>query len=900
MSFQLAVCCSWNHQIFINKENGTDNPSCLKGIIPCATFNMALKGLTNDSTVINIGPGTYTLEQGNETSIGPGLQQIAIIGNGDNTIILCTPLNGLEFFSTLNILIESITLKGCGRPYQLTIDFAFSERLLQSEKQFQAALYINSCYGNISLSNVTIQNSNGTGFYLHQLYLGNLLIEDSFIEGGIGTKQNQAIQNGIVLSQDMFSTNKGIYHIRNTDILNNHYYDSDEEYCVTINGGGIAIIYPANYHMIIESCVISNNSKGITLYGKYSNNDIVISDTNIVDNHKDSLITLPDIGTDFTLNLYDVIMLDQLVITYHGHNKSLYTKRTPDGYTINNDMVTIDAHFDNKYEQIYSIKIEGMNFDKCYSQNKHVTGLCPIDGITTVKTTTSYCPPSYSICDDDNCSCSNNHGGPLCGQCIDGYSVAFNSPYLSCVDCNGIITVVKGWAILMALEFIPITVMIIIIAILGVNLNQGSLNAYILFCQIITITFPSVGYPAWFTSVHYLVSRFLDFTLLPFTIWNLEFIDFPSCNVFDNGLTTTCDSHFSICLSSSLSPLGAISFWYVIALYPLLLLILLYSCIIMYDKGWRCIVCIVRPVHRLLARFWRSFNIQPSLAHTITSVYTLCFTQLATTSLKLLQPSWYRGSSHTNIVFFYDGSQSYFRGWHGLAGTIAILILLALIVITSYLLVYRFQAFQWCLGKMKVKKSFLISVTDVFTRPYKDGADNSFDYRNFAGVHFVLRFIFIMTFYIPYAFTAVTAVINVSICILYACILVIFRPYKRNMHNFTEMLLFLVLMVLSLSQFYHKANQIEYGNLVFLGIIFLMVNSYCFFWMIKKCCQCSKQKNTYVSLNSTHFGDQNDDEILVEDRKQYHERHVAFTRPLSIQMFNEIHDNDRISYSTFK
>ena len=94
-------------------------------------------------------------------------------------------------------------------------------------------------------------------------------------------------------------------------------------------------------------------------------------------------------------------------------------------------------------------------------------------------------------------------------------------------------------------------------------------------------------------------------------------------------------------------------------------------------------MCIVRPVHRLLARFWRSFNIQPSLTHTVASIYTLCFTQLAATSLKLLHPTRYHdehGYNHTR--FFYDGSQSYFGGWHGLAGTIAILVLLVLIVIT--------------------------------------------------------------------------------------------------------------------------------------------------------------------------------------------------------------------------
>ncbi len=114
---QCIQCHSyWNHQILVNKENGTDIPSCLKGIIPCATFNMALKGLTNDSTVINISPGTYTLEQGNETSIGPGLQQIAIIGsNTSDTIIKCTPLTGLQIVSSNLIIFKSIILNGCGR-----------------------------------------------------------------------------------------------------------------------------------------------------------------------------------------------------------------------------------------------------------------------------------------------------------------------------------------------------------------------------------------------------------------------------------------------------------------------------------------------------------------------------------------------------------------------------------------------------------------------------------------------------------------------------------------------------------------------------------------------------------------------------------------------------------------
>ena len=85
-----------------------------------------------------------------------------------------------------------------------------------------------------------------------------------------------------------------------------------------------------------------------------------------------------------------------------------------------------------------------------------------------------------------------------------------------------------------------------------------------------------------------------------------------------------------------MSPLGAISFWYVIGLYPLVLLLLLYGWIVLYDKGCKCVVFITRPIHRCLARFWRITKIEPSLLHSVASIYLLCFTQLASTSLLLL------------------------------------------------------------------------------------------------------------------------------------------------------------------------------------------------------------------------------------------------------------------------
>ena len=199
---------------------------------------------------------------------------------------------------------------------------------------------------------------------------------------------------------------------------------------------------------------------------------------------------------------------------------------------------------------------------------------------------------------------------------------------------------------MIGLEFIPVTITVSVIAKLNVNLNQGSLNAYIFFCQIVTILFPSVGYPAWLVRI---VSISTQAGIQP-------------------SLTTTVASVYALYFTT-----------------------------------------------------------------TVASVYTLCFTQLAAISLKILHPTRYHSKHHskeTLTVFFYDGTQQYFKRWHAVAGSFATLVLLFLIVSSLYLSIYPFQWFQKCFNKLKFKKDFFVSVTDVFTGPYKDCTQqNSRDYR---------------------------------------------------------------------------------------------------------------------------------------------------------------------------
>ena len=106
------------------------------------------------------------------------------------------------------------------------------------------------------------------------------------------------------------------------------------------------------------------------------------------------------------------------------------------------------------------------------------------------------------------------------------------------------------------LEFIPITVMVAIIAALNVNLNQGSLSGYIFLCQMITIPFPSVGYPSWLVSATTLYDRdqYL-FSLLPLSIWNI--------GIFFSYYYDPQYNPLSICISQFTTPIEYLLFWYI-------------------------------------------------------------------------------------------------------------------------------------------------------------------------------------------------------------------------------------------------------------------------------------------------------------------------------------------------
>ena len=467
-----------------------------------------------------------------------------------------------------------------------------------------------------------------------------------------------------------------------------------------------------------------------------------------------------------------------------------------------------------------------------------------------------------------NYSCAANRTGTLCGSCEDGCSVPINLP-TKCVQCDPLI----GWILFVTVQLLPVTVMVLLIIVLNIQLTSGSINALVFYSQLLTTVYPGLIYGIQFPTFLESYNLFL----IPLNIFNLDF------TLFLSG--------YPLCNSSATTPLGAISFWYVIGLYPLLLLLLLYVWVTLYDKGYKVIVLITRPIHRLLARFWRMTNIEPSLPHSIASIYLLCFMQLAATSFKLLHFSIHDGE----VAFFYDGTLNYF-GWpHFFAGIFAILVLILLVLIPMlYIQLYPFKPFHKLLECLHLNNwQILTSLGDVFTGPYKNGTTNKLDYRYFAGIYLLLRIIILLLHFVPFTYIIQTCVI----CLISGAIM-IFRPYQKNLNNFNEFFIFLYLAVLSLlSALIHVPSPfigITHILITFYdGLVFgLIIPVYFIYWTVKKIRSCygyCRAHRLLISSNTTYGAVNDTDQIngIVDDSdwiadrvinpQDYDEQHVPVT-----------------------
>ena len=473
-----------------------------------------------------------------------------------------------------------------------------------------------------------------------------------------------------------------------------------------------------------------------------------------------------------------------------------------------------------------------------------------------------YHPIGYNHSNDYD-YCHDECKGQCYKNCTSDTGVPIN--ILTCVKCEDYYPL--GILVFILIEILPITLMVILIIMLNIQLTNGSINGVVFYSQIIAITFTK---SLVFTT--YALSELSD----------IEVISIIPCSIFNLDFTFFLFNYYPLCIAPHMSPLGAIYFWYVIGFYPLLLLLLIYVWIILYDKGFKCVVFITRPFHRCMAHFWSMTGIEPSLTNSIASIYILSFTQLTATSFKIL--SFNIGNNGT--PFFYDLKQGYFRGVHGLAGSFAILVLLIVILLpTLYIQFYPFKWFHKLLDCLHLRKQLLISLGDVFTGPYKNGSENTFDYRFMAGLYLWARIIILFSFCFQYKKFAVP-ITQVCCSSLLAVMVFIFRVFQRNIHNFSEFLLILVTAAdgcasIILLKSHNVPLYLLIPMAIINGLVFvIIIPGYIIYKMIKTCCYYCEKNDTViirVQEDTEPLVDNDDDWVAdrMENPQEYNEQHVT-------------------------
>ena len=372
-----------------------------------------------------------------------------------------------------------------------------------------------------------------------------------------------------------------------------------------------------------------------------------------------------------------------------------------------------------------------------------------------------------------------NRTGLLCSQCQQNLGPAVLSYKMQCIKC---FEKRYGWLLYITATLIPTTTLCFLIIIFQFHITSPEMNAFVFLCQFITcvntLTSPYmyVHYASNLTAIHYFELAVATF----YGVWNLDFFRYfiPP-----------------FCISSDLTALHTLALEYVVAIYPLLLTIVIYFCIEMYDSGVRLVVCVWKPFHVCFARFRRKWNPKGSVINAFASFLLLSYSKLLTVSYSILDSTELynnRGVRVGPFALYYDASIEYFSRQHLPFALLAICVLLAFVLFPLLLLLlYPMRSFQRCLGYCtRIRWQFLHTFTDAFQGGYKNGTSGTWDYRYFAGLYLLLRIVSLLVLIFPATYQWL---IQIPFPVIVSLLFAYFRPYKNNYFNIIDGLAFVLL-----------------------------------------------------------------------------------------------------------
>ena len=237
--------------------------------------------------------------------------------------------------------------------------------------------------------------------------------------------------------------------------------------------------------------------------------------------------------------------------------------------------------------------------------------------------------------------------GTLCGMCQDGYYPLAYSFDMTCVQCpNG---KSNWWKFLLA-AFLPLTIFCIIILFFKINVVSSRFQGFLFYSQILSV-------PAMMRVLIFManydnksIRKAAHITVQSlgalYGIWNLDF--FRSVK-------------FGICLGTDTLQTLALDF--IVGVYPLLLLVVYYFLMELYN--YRPLVIFWKPFRRLFGLFRENWDLRTSMIDAFATTLLLTNMKLQSVSFDLLTPVkvyhlYDTGNWTYSYRLFYDATVPYF------------------------------------------------------------------------------------------------------------------------------------------------------------------------------------------------------------------------------------------------
>ena len=298
------------------------------------------------------------------------------------------------------------------------------------------------------------------------------------------------------------------------------------------------------------------------------------------------------------------------------------------------------------------------------------------------------------------------------------------------------------------------------------------------------------------------------------------------------------------CLSSNIKTIYALALEYLIAFYPIFLILITYVCIKLHNNNFTPVVWLWKPFHRHFVHFRRRWDSKASIINAFTTFLYLSFSKILFVTFTLLYtfPVQYNhGDNPSKCVLYYDPTVECHAVEYFIFTAIAGCILVVFIVCPTIILVmYPTRLFRRCILRCGFRRwHALHTFVESFQGQYKDGTNGTYDFRMVSASFLILRILTMALFMVSLSLFHNRVRLS-SACLQYvlvvgtSCFYAVVKPYKLNFRNNVDFIILTLLSTMSIFCFialYHVSMPAFKHGVLVLTLLLLVPHMVLMFYI---------------------------------------------------------------------